>query len=99
MIATYEMTINCMDPTMVEAAVKEMDRIVRRWYNVYGGRRIWSGKIENGEYLVKMHYRADWWSSGWVAWPNWDDCLDGFWRRLSKIDPDDTTEVHTRQVA
>ena len=99
MIATYEMTVNCMDPTMAEAAVKEMDRIVRWYYNVYGGRRVWSGKIENGEYLIKMHYRANWWDSRLVYWPVWHDIVQTFYRRLNKVDPDDTTEIHTRQVA
>lgn len=40
----------------VEAAVRKFDKVFRQVYNVYGGRREYSGKADEGEYMVAMSY-------------------------------------------
>lgn len=44
----------------VEAAIRKFDKIFRRMYNVYGGRRKYSGKDSDGHYEVIMSYTANW---------------------------------------
>lgn len=48
------------DPEAVEAAIRVMDQVFRRRYNVYGGRREYTGKDPEGNYTVVMSYTADW---------------------------------------
>lgn len=44
----------------VEAGIRKFDQIFRQMYNVYGGRREYSGKDADGNYEVIMSYTADW---------------------------------------
>lgn len=44
----------------VEAGIRKFDQIFRRKYNVFGGRREYSGKDADGNYEVIMSYTADW---------------------------------------
>ena len=44
----------------VEAAIRKFDQVLRRMYNVYGGKRVFSGKTADGEYTVTMTYTANW---------------------------------------
>lgn len=95
---TYELAINGPDPALVEQAVRAMDKIVRRWYNVHGGYRASSCKGYGGEYFVYMEYTADWDASALHIWPDWNDLRKAFFRKLWKIDPYDELEVHTRAM-
>ena len=95
---TYELTVNGYDPTQVERAVRLMDKLVRRWYNVYGGYRAYSGKGAGGEYYVYVEYTANWDASSLHLVPDWNDIKRAFIRKLWKIDPDDLLEVHTRPM-
>ena len=47
----------------VETAIRMFDRVFRMRYNVYGGRREYSGKDADGNYEVIMSYTADWMDS------------------------------------
>lgn len=47
----------------VEAGIRKFDEVLRRMYNVYGGRREYSGKDADGNYEVIMSYTADWMDS------------------------------------
>ena len=44
----------------VEAGIRKFDQIFRRMYNVYGGKREYSGKDADGNYEVVMSYTANW---------------------------------------
>ena len=93
---TYELAVNGYDHELVEHAIRIMDTIVRRWYNVYGGYRAYSGKGAGGEYYVYMEYTANWSDTGF--WPNWNDIRKSFYRVLNRVDKDDLLEVHTRPM-
>lgn len=93
---TYELTVNGYDQAKVEQAIRLMDQIVRRWYNVYGGKRTYSGKGAGGEWYVFVEYTADWVESG--LWVDWDDIRKGFYKRLMRFDQNDELEVHTRPM-
>lgn len=95
---TYELAVNGLNPELVEHAIRIMDTIVRRWYNVYGGYRAYSGKGAGDEYYVYMEYTADWDASALHIWPNWDDLKRCFFRALARVDKDDLLEVHTRPM-
>lgn len=47
----------------VEAGIRKFDEVLKRMYNVYGGRREYSGKDADGNYEVIMSYTADWMDS------------------------------------
>ena len=47
-------------PEAVEAGIRKFDQVLRRMYNVYGGRREASYMTSDGEYTVVMSYTADW---------------------------------------
>lgn len=95
---TYELSVNGFDPMLVERAIRLMDSIVRRWYNVHGGYRAYSGKGAGGEYYVYMEYTADWNDSGLRLIPDWDDLRRVFFRKVWKIDPENMLEIHTRPM-
>lgn len=48
------------DHEAVELAIRIYDRIFRKTYNVYGGKRALSEKDSDGNYHVIMLYSADW---------------------------------------
>jgi len=95
---TYELSVNAYDSTKAEAAVNLMDKIVRRWYNVYGGYRAYSGKGAGGEYYIYVEYTADWDSTALHLLPDWDDIKKAFIHLLWRIDPANEVEVHTRPM-
>lgn len=93
---TYELRVNGINPEQVEQAVKLMDKIVRRWYNVYGGRRVYSGKGAGGEWYIFMHYTAAWENGARYDWPGWEEIKRMYFRALYLIDKDDELEIVTR---
>ena len=62
------------DYTNAEAAVKAWDKAFRRLYNVYGGRRIESGKTRTGQFFVTMKYTA--------RWANYPHAMKGRFQRV-----------------
>lgn len=95
---TYEMIFNAPENEQAEQAVKLMDGIVRRWYNVYGGKRVYSGKGAGGEWYIFMEYTADWDATSLNIWPVFEDLRKCFFRKLSRIDRNDMVEVHSRPM-
>lgn len=47
----------------VEAGIRKFDEVLKRMYNVYGGRRECSRKDADGNYEVIMSYTANWMDS------------------------------------
>lgn len=92
---TYEMQVHGMDHTMVEWTIRMMDRLFRRWYNVYGGRRITSEKGLHGEYYVYVEYTANWDCTGLQLSPDFIHLKKAMLRKLDRIDPDETVMVKT----
>lgn len=93
---SYEMIFNAPENEQAEQAVKLMDTIFRRWYNVYGGKRVYSGKGAGGEWYIFMEYTADWDTT--EIWPDFSDLRKIFFRALAKVDKDDMVEVHSRLI-
>lgn len=93
---TYEMTFNAPENEQAEQAVRQMDKLFRRWYNVYGGKRTYSGKGAGDEYYIFMEYTANWDDLGFV--PDWDCLRRGLYRKLAKVDRDDLVEIHHRPL-
>ena len=99
METTYELSINGPDSEMVEQAVRIMDHLVRQWYNVYGGCRVYSGKGADNEYYIRMEYTAYWASpTDVVYWLGWRDIERLFFRRLAKLDRKDELAVYTKAL-
>jgi hypothetical protein len=93
---SFEMIFNAPENEQVEQAVRIMDTLFRRWYNVHGGKRVYSGKGAGHEYYVFMEYTADWDASGLHIWPDFDDLRRALYRKLAKVDRDDMIEIHSR---
>lgn len=85
------------DPELVERTVTLMDKIVRNWYNVYGGYRTSSYIGAADEYYISMEYTANWDNSGFI--PDWYILKKIFFRKLAKIDRKDEVAVYTQQKA
>ena len=81
----------------VETAIRTFDKVLRMRYNVYGGRREYSGKNADGNYEVVMSYTADWMDSDRMAYLFPEYTIDGivrtFHRRMWRMpDGDDWWE-------
>ena len=98
MKTTYEMTFNAPDNALAEQAVRMMDKMVRRWYNVHGGKRTYSGKGAGGEWYIFMEYTANWDATSLHIWPDFNDLRKAFIRKLWKVDRDNLVEVHSRPM-
>ena len=93
---TYEMTFNAPTNEQTEHAAKLMDTIFRQWYNVYGGKRAYSGKGAGGEWYIFMEYTADWETND--IWPDFNDLKKYFFQKLARVDRNDMVEVQSRPM-
>lgn len=93
---TYEMTFNAPTNEQAEHAVNLMDTIFRRWYNVYGGKRAYSGKGAGDEWYIFMEYTADWKTTD--LWPDFNDLRRAFFQKLARVDRNDMVEIHSRPM-
>lgn len=90
---TYVVTMNAFDANLVETCARALDKIVRRWYNVYGGKLVKVARLGNGEYFIQMEYTANWDESG--LWYNWEAIRRGWYHKVAKIDRNDEVEIHS----
>lgn len=75
----YEMIITSPNGRLAEQAASVLDRLYRKVYNAYGGKRE-SGK-RDGEYTIKMEYLAS---------PEaWKILTTAFYHKMAKIDNHD----------
>ena len=63
-MTSYKVTFNGSNED-VEQMIKIMDKLFRRWYNVYGGKRESSWRDSNGYHVVVI-FTADW-SNWWIG--------------------------------
>ena len=90
---TYVVTMNAFDTNLIETCARALDKIVRRWYNVYGGKLVKVRKLANGEYFIQMEYTAYWNEDG--IWISWADIKRGWYHKVAKIDRNDEVEIHS----
>lgn len=68
----------------VETAIRTFDKVFRMRYNVYGGRREYSGKNADGNYEVTMSYTADWMDSDRMVYLFPEYTIDGIVRTFHR---------------
>lgn len=76
---SYKLTFNGKQAD-VEKMIKIIDKLFRRWYNVYGGKRVASWRDNEG-YHVTMIYTANW-NNRWM--PFTEIYLAGY-RKVNRI--------------
>ena len=76
---SYKLTFNGKQAD-VEMMIKIIDKLFRRWYNVYGGKRVASWRDHEG-YHVVMVYTANW-NNWWM--PFTEIYLAGY-RKVNRI--------------
>jgi len=67
---------------MVVKMANEFDRVLKWYYNVYGGRLVEAYKGDENEQVMTFEYFAHW-DKSWLHWPGFEEIRKAANRRLN----------------